>query len=187
MIFFNIIIKYFMKRVAFFRNLKNRISPLMEVLVCDKDKCMRREVAFVDAFDVQNDELPFEDLEQFQYKEVVDYQKIVKFFWLFRQERGKAPFVLTLEDLPSCNITRVVYVDKRRQMWVANLEKSSALSLKSEVASLLLRHGDYRPAMSDFRKETSMKKLYLELFKDFANFVGLKENQILVLQVKSTA
>ena len=175
-----------MKRVAFFRNLTNRISPLMEVLVCDKEKCMRREVPFADASDVKNDELAVEDLEQLQYKEVIDYQKLIKFFWLFRQERGKAPFILTLEDLPSCNITRMVYIDKRCQMWVANLEKSSALSLKMEVASWLLRHGDYRPAMGDFRKETSVKKIYLELFKDFTNFVGLKENQILVLQVKST-
>ena len=66
-----------MKRVAFFRNLTNRISPLMEVLVCDKEKCMRREVPFADALDVKNDELAVEDLEQLQYKEVIDYQKLI--------------------------------------------------------------------------------------------------------------
>ena len=175
-----------MKRAAFFRNLRHRICPSMEVLVCDKERCLRREIPFGDASRVKNDELAAEKLEALGYKEIISYEKIIKILWLNRLENNKPPFVLTLEDLPNCRISRLVYIDRKCQMWIANLEQSHARMLKKDVQQILKSSGDYRPNMADFRKVTTAKRIYQELFKDFIHVMQMPDNRIDVLQVKST-
>lgn len=174
-----------MKRVVFFRNLPLQRQPLMEVLVCDREQCVQRIISFDEAVQVKNNEIMLENLSMYGYKECLFYEKINKLFWRYRLQRGKAPYILTLETLPNCDLSCLTYIDRRCAMWVAHMQTALAKELRESMKHILASNRDYRPKMVDFRKVTAAKRIYRELFKGYVAAFGLGEDKIDVFQVPS--
>ena len=172
-----------MKRVAFFRNLPNERQPLMEVWVCDREKCVHRVIKFDDAVDVKENEIIAPDLISLGYKECVFYDKVNNFFWQYRLQNNKPPFILSTDNLANCDLSRLTYIDKWQTMWVASMQPALIKELRENVRHILLSSGNYKPRMVDFRKVAATKRVYQELFKNYASTFGLGEDKIDVLQV----